>query len=76
MDWSPLAQELILKHVIEVKIEGRVEVAGRQGRGHKQLLDGLKETTGYSKLKQEALYRTVWITRFGRGLWTCPKTTE
>ena len=44
-----------------------MEVTGRQGRGHKQLLDGLKEMTGYCKVKQEALDRTVWRTCFGRG---------
>jgi hypothetical protein len=51
MDWSPLAWELLLKRVTEGKIEGRMEVTGRQGRGHKQLLDGLKETIGYCKVK-------------------------
>jgi hypothetical protein len=42
-------------------------VAGRQGRIRKQLLDGLKETRGYGKLKEEALDRTLWRTGFGRG---------
>ena len=39
-----------LKHVIEGKIEGRIEMTGRRGRRHKQLLDGLKERTEFSKL--------------------------
>jgi hypothetical protein len=34
----------LLKHVIEGKIEGRIEVTGRLGRRRKQLLDDLKET--------------------------------
>jgi hypothetical protein len=55
------------KLVIEGKIEGRVEVMGRRGRRLKQLLDDLKEKTGYCKLKEEAVDRTVWRTRFGRG---------
>jgi hypothetical protein len=44
-----------------------MEVMRRQGRRHKQLLDDVKEMTGYCKLKQEALDRTVRRTRFGRG---------
>jgi hypothetical protein len=32
-----------------------------------QLLDDRKEMRGYWKLKEEALDRTVWRTRFGRG---------
>jgi hypothetical protein len=30
-------------------------------------LDGLKEKSGYWKLQEEALDRTLWITRIGRG---------
>jgi len=33
----------LLKHVIEGKIEGWVEVTGRRGRRRKKLLDDLKE---------------------------------
>ena len=33
-------------------------MAGRQGRKRKQLLDDLKETRGYLKLKEEVLVRT------------------
>jgi hypothetical protein len=42
-------------------------VTGKEGIRCKQLLDDLKETRGYWKLKEEALDRTVWRTRFGRG---------
>jgi hypothetical protein len=56
-----------LKHVIEGKIEGRIEVTGRRGRRRKKPLDNLKEKRLYWKLKQEALDRTVWRTGFGRG---------
>ena len=42
-------------------------MSGIEGRRHKQLLDDLKEMAGYCKLKEEALDRTVWRTRFGRG---------
>jgi len=40
-------------------------VTERRGKGSKQLLDHLKETRGFWKLKMEALDRTVWRTRCG-----------
>jgi hypothetical protein len=52
--------------VIEGKLEGRIEMTGRRGRRRKQLLDNLKEKIRYWKLKEEALDRTPWSTRFGR----------
>jgi hypothetical protein len=51
-------RKCVLKHIIGGKIEGRTEVTGRRGRRRKQLQDDLKETTGYRKLKQEALDST------------------
>jgi hypothetical protein len=42
-------------------------VTGRQGRRLRKLLDDLKERRGYSCLKGEALVRTMWRARFGRG---------
>jgi hypothetical protein len=50
-----LCRNCLLKHVIEGKIEGRIEVMGRRGRRRKQLLDDLKEKRGYWKFKEEAL---------------------
>jgi len=47
--------------------EGKIERMGRRGRRRKQLLYDCKERSGYCKLKEEALDRTVWRTRFGRG---------
>ena len=44
-----------------------IEVIGRQGRRHRKLFDDLKERRGYSHLKEEALDRTIWRARFGRG---------
>ena len=58
---------LLTHPVTEGKMEGRIEVTGRQGRRRKQLLDYLKEQRGYRKLKEEALDRSLWRTR-GRGL--------
>jgi hypothetical protein len=43
-------------------------VTEQQGRRHRKLLDDLKERTGYSHLKEEALDRTMWTVHFGRGL--------
>jgi hypothetical protein len=40
----------------------------RRGRRGKKLLDDLKERRGYSHLKEEALDRTIWRNRFGRGV--------
>jgi hypothetical protein len=40
---------------------------GRQGRRSKQLLDNLKETRGYYKLKKDALHLIMWRTGFERG---------
>ena len=55
----------LLKHVTERKIEGRTEVTERRRRRRKQLLDDLKKTIRYWKLKDEALESTVWRNRFG-----------
>jgi hypothetical protein len=62
-----LRRNCLLKYVIEGKLEGRMEMTGRRGRRRKQLLDDLKEKRRYWKLKEEALDRTLWRTRFGRG---------
>jgi hypothetical protein len=39
----------------------------RRGRRRTQLLDELKEKIRYCTLKEEALDRTLWRTRFVRG---------
>ena len=62
-----LRRNCLLRRVIEGKIKGGIEVTGRRGRGRRKLLDGLKERRGYSHFKEEALDRTVWRARFGRG---------
>jgi hypothetical protein len=60
--------------VIEGKLEGRIEMTGRRGRRRKQLLDD-KEKRRYWKLKEEALDRILWRTRFGRGYGTVVRQT-
>jgi len=65
-----LRRNCLLKHVIEGKIKGEMEVTRRRGRRRRKLLDDLKERRGYSHLKEEALDRTMWRNRFGGGFET------
>jgi hypothetical protein len=62
-------EENHLKYVIEVKIEGRIEVKGirRRRRRRKQLLDDLKEEIRYCNLKEDVLACAVRRSFFGRG---------
>ena len=62
-----LRRNCLLQRFIEGKIQGGIEVTGRQGRRRRKLLDDLKERRGYSRLKEEALHRTMRRARFGRG---------
>jgi hypothetical protein len=62
-----LRRNCLLQRVIEGKIQGEREVTGRRGRRRRKLLDDLKERRGYYHLKEEALDRTMWRARFGRG---------
>jgi hypothetical protein len=57
----------LLRQVVKGKIKGGIEVTGRGGRRRRKLLDDLKERRGYSHLKEEALDRTMWRARYGRG---------
>jgi hypothetical protein len=59
-----------LQQGIEGKIQGGIEVTGRRGRRRRKLVDDLKERSGYSHLKEEALDCTMCRTRFGRGFCT------
>jgi hypothetical protein len=62
-----LRRNYLLKQVIEGMIKGELEVTRRRERRRRKLLDDLKERSGYSHLKEEALDRTMWRARFGRG---------
>jgi len=62
-----LGRNCLLQRVTERKIQGGIEVTGRRGRRHRKLLDDLNERRGYSHLKEEAMDRTMWRARFGRG---------
>jgi hypothetical protein len=71
-----LLRNCLLKQVIEGKIKGEMEATRRRGRRRKKLLDDLKDRRGYSHLKEEALDRTVWRNRFGRGFGPVVSQTE
>jgi hypothetical protein len=60
-----LRRNCLIKHIIE----GKILRTRRRGRRRKQLLDDLKETRRYWKLKEEAQDRTLW-----KRLWTCRET--
>jgi hypothetical protein len=62
-----LRRNCLLQRVIEGKIKGGIEVTGRRRRRHRKIMDDLNERGGYSHLKEEALDRTMWRARFGRG---------
>jgi hypothetical protein len=62
-----LGRNCLLKHAVERKIEGRIEVMGRRRRRRKKLVDYLKEKRESSKLNEEALGRTLWRTGFRKG---------
>jgi hypothetical protein len=68
-DWIGhiLRRNCLLQLVTEGKIQGGIEVTGKQERRRRKLLDDLKERRGYSNLKEEALDRTMWRAHFGRG---------
>jgi hypothetical protein len=66
----------LLQRGIEGKIKGGIEVTGRQGRRRRKLLDDLKEMRVYSRLKEEALDRTMWRAGFGRGFGPAVRQTS
>jgi hypothetical protein len=62
-----LRRNCLLQRVIEGKIKGEIVVIGRWGRRRRNLLDDLKERRIYCHLKEEALDRSMWRARFGKG---------
>jgi hypothetical protein len=63
-----LRRNCFLQRVIEGKIEGGIEVTRRRGRRRRKLLDDIKERTGYSHLKEEALDSFMLRARFEKAL--------
>jgi hypothetical protein len=69
-----LRRNCLIKQVISGEIEGRIKVTGRRGSRSKQLLDSLKETKEYWKLKRgsaRSQYVENWLCKRLR---TCCKT--
>jgi hypothetical protein len=66
-DWicHVLRRNCLLKHVTEVKIEGRTSGTERQKRRRRQLLNDFKEKRVHCILKEEALDRTLLRTGYG-----------
>ena len=62
-----LRRKCLLQRVIEGKIKGEIQVTGSRGRRRRKLLNDLTDRRGYYHLKEEALDRTKWTVRFGRG---------
>jgi hypothetical protein len=69
-----LRRNCLLQWVTEGKLQGGIELTGRQGRRHRKLLDDLKERRGYSHLKEETLDRKYVESSLWKRLWTCSKT--
>ena len=63
----------IWKHIIEGKIERRIEVKEGRRRRCKQL-DDVKEKKGWWTSEEEALDRTLGGNSTWKRLWTCRKT--
>jgi hypothetical protein len=62
-----LRRNCLLQRVIGGNIKEGIEMTRRRGRRRRKLVDDLKERRGYPHLKEEALDRTMWRARFGRG---------
>jgi hypothetical protein len=48
-------------------VQGRDRNDRKTRKKRRKLLDDLKESKGYSQLKEEGLDRTMWRASFGRG---------
>jgi hypothetical protein len=62
-----LRRNCLIGNAMKGKIKERTGMTGKRGRRYKKLLDDLKKSRGYCKLKEQALDGTVWRTRFGKG---------
>ena len=62
-----LSRNDLLKHVIERKIEGMIEVTRKRGRETTQVLNDFKENRGCWKRKEGGPDRALWRTGFGKG---------
>jgi hypothetical protein len=69
-----LHRNWLLQRVIEGKIQGGIEMTGRQGRRCRKQLDDLKESRGYCHLKEEATGSHCVESWLWKRLWTCCNT--
>jgi hypothetical protein len=69
-----LRRNCLLKHVIEGKLEGRIEMTGRWGRRRKQLLDDLKETQKILEIERGSTRSHPMENSLWKRLRTCRKT--
>jgi hypothetical protein len=67
LDWSHLTQKLPSKASYRRKDKGRDGSDKKPRKKTKKLLGYFKDRRGYSHLKEDALDRTMWSNRFGRG---------
>ena len=63
-----------LQRVIEGKIQGGIEVTGRQGRRRRKLLDDLKERRGILSFERGSSGSHYVESSLWKRLWTCRKT--
>jgi hypothetical protein len=64
----------LCKQVTKINLKWMIQVTKRRERRSKQLLDELKETRGYWKLKEEILPSYSVENLLKKVLWTCRKT--
>ena len=62
-----LYRNFFLKHITKGKLDGRIDMTVRREERRKQVMDALKKTKSYCKLKEEVPDLTWWRTGFGRG---------
>jgi len=68
-----LSRNCILKRVIEGKLDGNTERAGRRWRRRKQLPDDPKEKVNIMEMEEEAFYQSI-DNSLWKSLWICSKT--
>ena len=68
-----LRRKCLLKHVIERKTEGRIEVTEKSGRRHKQLQGDLREKERVLEIARGSTGSRCVENWLWKGLWNCCK---
>jgi hypothetical protein len=71
-----LRRNCLLQHVIEGKLEGRIEMTGRRGRRRKQLLNDLKEKHKILEIERGRTRSHPTENSLCKRLRTCRKTLQ